>query len=341
MAVTRRTKQELIDIGVAATAKLGRDFGQQQFCNATHVKLSEIKYHFGDFGPFREALGLSPNELTVRLPDEEIFADYAKICLHLAKIPGTGQFRKATRELNTRTHTVYTREPGGMAAFQKKFREWLAAGDDERKAILSYGGWAKEGQEDATDTLDETNGEPHFHPFLPGCLQYLEVLARGDMPPYESSDLSVSTLFERRTADAFKCLGFEIQQLGQGAGRNADSLACAPRERVALIIDAKVRANGYVLGTEDRKFLDYAIKHGTELQHQGFEHLYFVVVGPSFREADLTKLAEYLANTAIRSVAMITARALMRMVEDSIRNRSRFCLSDISKEMFGNKIIMK
>jgi len=41
-------------------------------------------------------------------------------------------------------------------------------------------------------------------------------------------------------------------------GRKPDALALAPRERFAIINDAQVRSNGYVLGTEDRKFLEYA-----------------------------------------------------------------------------------
>ncbi len=146
-------------------------------------------------------------------------------------------------------------------------------------------------------------------------------------------------LFERRTADAFRCLGFEIRQLGQGTGRNADCLACASREHVALMIDAKVRANGYILGTADRKFLDYAVTHGAELLQEGFEKIYLVVVGSSFRESDLTKLGNYLSQTVVRSVVMITARALLRKVEQSIRERSTFSLSQLATELFGNKII--
>src|SRR2546426_11439540 len=38
---------------------------------------------------------------------------------------------------------------------------------------------------------------------------------------------------------------------------------------ISLIIDAKVRSDGYVLGTEDRKFLEYAGNHGSELLRQG------------------------------------------------------------------------
>jgi hypothetical protein len=174
---------------------------------------------------------------------------------------------------------------------------------------------------------------------LPASLQYLDVLARGDRPPFDLSEQPVSTIFERRTADAFRSLGFEISQLGQGTGRNADALALAPRERFAVIIDAKVRSAGYILGTEDRKFLEYAQKHGAELQRQGFEKAYFVVVGSSFKEGDLPKLTRALSASPIRSANLLTASALMRLVEDSIRNRSKFSLGDFERQLFANKII--
>jgi hypothetical protein len=167
----------------------------------------------------------------------------------------------------------------------------------------------------------------------------LDALARGEQAPFEMSELSVSTLFERRTADAFRCLGFEIAPLGQGTGRKPDFLALAPRDRFAVIVDAKVRFGGYVLGTEDRKFLEYARDQGAELQRQGFDKLYFVVVGPSFRDGDLNKLTAYLADSPIRSVDLITASALMRIVEESIHERSKFSLEQFSQHLFGHKII--
>ena len=106
-----------------------------------------------------------------------------------------------------------------------------------------------------------------------------------------------------------------------------------------MIIDAKVRANGYVLGTEDRKFLEYAITHTRELQAAGIHKVYFAVVGSEFREDDLTKLTRYLAESPIRSVDFITAKALMRIVEQSIRERYKFRLREIDQMLFGNKII--
>ena len=84
------------------------------------------------------------------------------------------------------------------------------------------------------------------------------------------SEQPISTIFERRTADTFRCQGFEMSRLGQVTGRHADVLALAPRERFAVIIDAKG-------------------SFGAELQRRGFEKVYFVVVASSFKDGDLKK----------------------------------------------------
>ncbi len=172
------------------------------------------------------------------------------------------------------------------------------------------------------------------------CLQSLDVLARGDRPRFEDKSASVEKIFERRVADAFRCLGFEVTELGQGTGRKADALALARRDRFALIIDAKVREAGYKLGTEDRKFLDYSIRHARDLAQEGIERIYFVVVGSKFAEADFARLRGFLTNAPIRGVAMLSASALIRIVEDSIRSRYNFALSDVEKEIFAsNRVI--
>lgn len=62
-----------------------------------------------------------------------------------------------------------------------------------------------------------------------------------------------------------------------------------------------------------------------------FDKIYFVVVGSSVRDSDLIKLTAYLSQAPIRSVAMITAFALIRLVEESIRDRNRFSFVDLDK----------
>lgn len=74
------------------------------------------------------------------------------------------------------------------------------------------------------------------------------------------------------------------------------------------------------------------------MQRQGFDKLYFVVVGPSFKDGDLKKLTEYLADSPIRSVDLLTASALMRIVEESIRERNQFSLERLSRDLFGHKV---
>jgi hypothetical protein len=53
----------------------------------------------------------------------------------------------------------------------------------------------------------------------------------------------------------------------------------------------------------------------------------------------LQKLTGVLSSSPIRSVALITASALVRLVEDSIRFRSGFSLADFERQLFAHKII--
>ena len=171
---------------------------------------------------------------------------------------------------------------------------------------------------------------------LPVALCDLEYLACGLSP---GGLTPVSTLFEERCADAFRALGFDVRELGQGCGRVADCLAVALAERFAVVIDAKVRRRGYTLGTDDRQFCEYAVRHTRELAASGIERVYFAVVGRGFRQDDLDKLARFMTGTPIRGVVFIEAEALMRLVHESIAKRRAFRLADVDELLFGNKII--
>lgn len=181
--------------------------------------------------------------------------------------------------------------------------------------------------------------------YLPPALRDLELLARGlrngtqSVPCGNGGTTPVATLFEQRCAEAFRCLGFDVRELGQGCGRVADCLAIAAPERFAVIIDAKVRCDGYSLGTDDRQFCEYATRHARELSLSGIERVYFAVVGHGFRQDDLTRLTAFMTGTPIRSVCFLGARALMRLVDQSIQKRREFRLAELDTLLFGNKII--
>jgi hypothetical protein len=340
----RHSREEIIDLFRACAAKNGgKTPGIRVFEKTCGVTEAQVVYHFwkGGYTELAQEAGLEPNQRQVRLDDDQVFSDYAKICLDIRRVPNTRELHGAQRNLGTRTHSVRKRFEGGYDEFQYRFRQWLARQPSELKIILDFPGWRGPKEPYGVDAEESSvvRAEPAFHPFLPASLQYLDVLARGDRPPFEISGQPSGIIFERRTADAFRCLGFEISQLGQGTGRNADVLALAPKERFAVIIDAKVRSAGYVLGTEDRKFLEYAKSHGADLRRKGFERIYFAVIGSSFKEGDLRKLTDKLSDSPIRSVILLTASDLMRLVEDSIRERYKFSLSDIERQFFVHQII--
>ncbi|OYV88677.1 MAG: hypothetical protein B7Z73_08060 [Planctomycetia bacterium 21-64-5] len=71
----------------------------------------------------------------------------------------------------------------------------------------------------------------------------------------------------------------------------------------------------------------------------GIDKVYFAVVGRGFRQDDLTRLTAFMTGTPIRSVCFMEARALMRLVDQSIQKRREFRLADIDTLLFGNKII--
>jgi hypothetical protein len=184
-------------------------------------------------------------------------------------------------------------------------------------------------------------------PFLPAGLCDLADLARGERNPGAPGEgvpcrgdhRPVSMLFEQRCADAFRALGFVVRELGQGCGRVAYCLALAPADRFGVILDAKARRDGYTLGTDDRQFCDYARRHSRELSQSGIDRVYFIVLGAGFRRHDLENLAGYLVAEPIRSVCFLEAHALMRLVNDSIRDRATFHLAGLEPLVFGNKII--
>jgi hypothetical protein len=115
-------------------------------------------------------------------------------------------------------------------------------------------------------------------------------------------------------------------------------LALARPERYAVIIDAKARADGFELGTEDRKLLEYAKHHSDDLRREGIERVYLCVVSSGFREKDTDVLRRALTGSGLHGWSLWTAEVLMEMVERSISERCGFRLADLEKTFALNTI---
>src|SRR5437879_4881775 len=151
----RRSREDIIEQFTALRTKLGKTPGTHLFCKVTGVKSSEIKYYWPRPNALAEEAGAEPNQLQRKLTDEEVFRDYAKVCLHLGKVPTEAELRIQQRDLKTRTHTVYMRH-GTIHNFQAKFRDWLGDSEDGFKQILGFQGWAVA----RSETPAQSSGQP-------------------------------------------------------------------------------------------------------------------------------------------------------------------------------------
>jgi hypothetical protein len=182
---------------------------------------------------------------------------------------------------------------------------------------------------------------------LPAGLQDLEGLARGEDLLPDSTDEWGNEVFEHRCGDAFRTLGFEVEQLGPGTAAEPDlavltrpfNVALARPCGYAVLLDAQPRKGDYVLPTDDRALYECVTNYTLGLKRVGIEKTYLAVIGPSFHETDLEKPAENLRGSEVRGITLLSAAALMRIVEDSIRKRESFTLSEFEETLVGNRIV--
>jgi hypothetical protein len=139
----------------------------------------------------------------------------------------------------------------------------------------------------------------------------------------EGTGQSVDALFENRLARAFRMIGFEVEELGQGSGRNPDGIVKDHLHNYAIIYDAKSRRDGYSVGTSDeRQFQDYINREVPSLRAQGFRNIYFAVVSGEFTDDARDAIRTLKISTDIQEVRLIEAEALLTLLENILRDPS-------------------
>lgn len=330
------TREQILDLMRIAVRELGMAPGSATFAKQFGVTSKQVKRFWPTHSKLIVDAGYTPNERLAQIPEDELFNEYAKVCRHYTHIPSLAELRIATREIGTRTHTVQSRF-GSLAIFNDRFKQWLLSHHKEFADILDFPGWGRL----PFDKNSRPVGSPRLidrvrHPFLPVGLLSLCELALNRLPQDMDDQINPSLLFERKCTEAFRAIGFQVRALGQGRGRSADALALARQERYAVIIDAKARADSFVLGTEDRKLLDYAKHHSEDLRREGIERIYLCVISSAFREKDIETLRGVFTGSGLHGWSLWTAEILLATVERSIAERSNFRLADLEKSFAVN-----
>jgi hypothetical protein len=131
-------------------------------------------------------------------------------------------------------------------------------------------------------------------------------------------------------------LGFEGNDLGQGKGREPDGIAKCSEHHYAILFDAKSRKDGYKFGQDDRSIREYIEKYEYKLKKEGIERLHFFVVSSSFKGNTKEIINRLLQFRGVKSVLLVTADVLLRLVAKRIEKPALFDLKTFGDYLVGN-----
>ena len=159
--------------------------------------------------------------------------------------------------------------------------------------------------------------------YIPPVVSILPRLAYNDEALAElcrRAGKAIEKVFEERIAILFQMMGYEVELLGQGRGRTPDGVATSREFRYAIIYDAKVRQNNYTMGTDERAIREYINVTGERLRRQGIRNIYFMVVSSDFSGDHDDTIRSLKIETDVREVLLVTADALLAMLEGKLRS---------------------
>ncbi|WP_018615266.1 restriction endonuclease FokI C-terminal domain-containing protein [Segetibacter koreensis] len=154
----------------------------------------------------------------------------------------------------------------------------------------------------------------------------------------ERSSSSKGHEFEKMVGEVFRLLDFELEMLGQGAGREPDAIIKFSEEHVAFIIDAKAYSLGYSLGTDDRAIREYINYYCPKLRQAGFNKIGFIIVSNSFK-SNLHELVNSITwNTDVKRFILLTSEALLYLL--AYKTKDRLPLNEIIDALISYSTIV-
>jgi len=144
----------------------------------------------------------------------------------------------------------------------------------------------------------------------------------------ETSGATKGSKFEKAVCEVFRQIGFSVQQLGQGTGREPDLIAVHKEENVAFIIDAKAYAKGYMMSAGDERAIKEYISHYCpKLQKDGIKKIGFLIVSNSFKADFANFINEITWKTDIKRFSLLTSDALLHL--SAYKSKDQLPLSEI------------
>jgi hypothetical protein len=160
--------------------------------------------------------------------------------------------------------------------------------------------------------------------YVPPIIAVLPRMARNEAvlrDAAKASGTSLERAFEKSINAAFTVLGYETKLLGQGQGRVPDGQALNLDDSYAILWDAKVRGDGYSMGTDDRAVKEYITTQSRELKkRRGLRNIYYLIVSSKFGDDYDDAIRSLKMETDVNEVCLVEVDALVAMVEARMRS---------------------
>lgn len=181
--------------------------------------------------------------------------------------------------------------------------------------------------------------------YVPPIIAILPQMAKNNPELVEAASQSGTSLpraFERNINAAFTMLGYSTNLLGQGGGRVPDGIARAEDENYAIIWDAKVRSDGYSMGTDDRTIKDYIVTQSRELKRRrSMRNIYYAIISSKFADDFDELIRNIKMETDVSEVCLMEAGALVAMIDAKLRTPMQITLGpDGVQRLFTNSGIL-
>ncbi len=188
--------------------------------------------------------------------------------------------------------------------------------------------WGEKTEEVTEQLLPERQDEQFIRAelptsFIPPVVSILPLLAIRDEEIEQlcvKSGISIEKAFENKISILLKMLSYKVETLGQGYGRVPDGIAISSEYHYAIIFDAKVRKEGYSIGTDDRAIKEYILHESERLKRQGIRNVYFAIISSYFRGDFDVIIRNMKMETEIRELLFVEASGLLTILEQKLRN---------------------
>jgi hypothetical protein len=165
---------------------------------------------------------------------------------------------------------------------------------------------------------------PYNPRFIPPIIADLERLACGDptvVQECRNAGRDPEDQFEILLCICFRMLGYDVEELGHTTKRrDPDGIAFARYDHYAVLFEAKIRSDGYSIGTDDRTIIEYIDTQSPRLVHEGIDSIYYSIVSSRFTGDNPTRIMKIRKETNVKNVTLLRAAFLLRLVELKLRD---------------------